>query len=168
MTQGTLNLKRKVTQTVSARQLVRAEMATKVVRHAVAVTPDTCFHEKGRFKVNKHQSRNTFNWFCIFTDHKLIIQNYLHSTTTKMKFEPTYLFFFITINQPTYSLFWLNPTLAARLKHRLLWNCEIWDWDNENEGDHELQEQQQVDWKFFYGGRWNAVAVEDGTMLRLD
>ena len=47
--------------TVSARQLVRAEMATKVVRHAVAVTPDTCFHEKGRFKVNKHQSRNTFN-----------------------------------------------------------------------------------------------------------
>ena len=51
MTQGTLNLKRKVTQTVSARQLVRAEMATKGARHALAVTLDTHFHDKEGIKL---------------------------------------------------------------------------------------------------------------------
>ena len=42
--------KGKVTHTVSARQLALAEMSTKgvTVRHAFAVTLDTCFHKPNK------------------------------------------------------------------------------------------------------------------------
>ena len=42
---------RKITNTVSTTQLVCAEMATKGVRHALAVTLDTRVHEKEGLKL---------------------------------------------------------------------------------------------------------------------
>lgn len=143
-------------------------MVAKSMRLALIVTLDICFHKKAGVKlINTYPETHSVDSAFLQIINSLFKIIYIQQQQKWSLNLPTF-FFFITINQPTYSLFWLNPTLAARLKHRLLWNCEIWDWDNENEGDHELQEQQQVDWKFFYGGRWNAVAVEDGTMLRLD
>ena len=44
-------LKGMITHIVSARQLVRAETATKGVRRVLAVTHDTCFHEKEGVKL---------------------------------------------------------------------------------------------------------------------
>ena len=56
------DFKGNITQTVSAKQYVRAEMATRGVRHALAVTTDTCFHENEGGKVDMHLSRITFNY----------------------------------------------------------------------------------------------------------